>query len=44
MVRIVQRFDRLEKYWSIGDEKVKSEIVLSPAHGVKIGFFSAQNK
>ncbi|KAL8943420.1 MAG: hypothetical protein Q9216_001058 [Gyalolechia sp. 2 TL-2023] len=44
VVRIVQRFDRVEKYWGIEDEKVKSEIVLSPAHGVKIGFFSAQDR
>ncbi|KAI4288177.1 MAG: hypothetical protein L6R35_002564 [Caloplaca aegaea] len=34
-VRILQRFGRLEKYWGIGDDMVKSEIVLSPAHGVK---------
>lgn len=39
-VRILQRFGRLEKYWGIGDDMVKSEIVLSPAHGVKVGFFS----
>ncbi|KAL9029491.1 MAG: hypothetical protein Q9196_002274 [Gyalolechia fulgens] len=44
VVRIVQRFDRLEKYWGVGDDKVRSEIVLSPAHGVKIGLFSAQSK
>ncbi|KAL8721706.1 MAG: hypothetical protein Q9225_001656 [Loekoesia sp. 1 TL-2023] len=41
-VRIVQRFDRMEKYWGIGDDEVKSEIVLSPAHGVKVGFFSTE--
>ncbi|KAL9600753.1 MAG: hypothetical protein Q9219_002994 [cf. Caloplaca sp. 3 TL-2023] len=34
-VRIVQRFARLEKYWGAEDDKIKSEIVLSPAHGVK---------
>ncbi|KAI4110969.1 MAG: hypothetical protein LQ339_000971 [Xanthoria mediterranea] len=39
-VRIVQRFGRLEKYWGDGDDLVKSDIVLSPAHGVKVGFFS----
>lgn len=41
-VRVIQRFDRLEKYWGVGDDEVKSEIVLSPAHGVKVGFFSAE--
>ncbi|KAL8696041.1 MAG: hypothetical protein Q9224_003003 [Gallowayella concinna] len=40
-VRIIQRFDRLEKYWGIEDDIVKSEIVLSPANGVKIGFYRA---
>lgn len=42
MVRIVQRFDRLVKYWDLGDDKIKSEIVLSPARGVKIGLFNAK--
>ncbi|KAL8651660.1 MAG: hypothetical protein Q9210_003129 [Variospora velana] len=42
-VRILQRFERLEKYWGIEDDMVKSEIVLSPAHGVKVGFFSADD-
>ncbi|KAL8777315.1 MAG: hypothetical protein Q9213_007919 [Squamulea squamosa] len=40
-VRIVQRFDRLEKYWGVEDDRVKSEIVVSPVNGVKVGFFSA---
>ncbi|KAL8900661.1 MAG: hypothetical protein Q9192_000960 [Flavoplaca navasiana] len=39
-VRIVQKFDRLEKYWGVGDDLEKSEIVLSPATGVKVGFYS----
>ena len=39
-VRIVQKFERLEKYWGVEDDKVKSEIVMSPANGVKVGFFS----
>ncbi|KAI4191103.1 MAG: hypothetical protein L6R41_000324 [Letrouitia leprolyta] len=42
VVRIVQRFDRLVKYWDLGDDKIKSEIVLSPARGVKIGLFNAK--
>ncbi|KAL8704176.1 MAG: hypothetical protein Q9201_002674 [Fulgogasparrea decipioides] len=40
-VRILQRFERMEKYWGTGDEALKSEIVLSPANGVKVGFYSA---
>ncbi|KAL8675055.1 MAG: hypothetical protein Q9168_000538 [Polycauliona sp. 1 TL-2023] len=40
-VRMVQRFDRVEKYWGASDDLVKSEIVLSPANGVRVGFHSA---
>ncbi|KAL8738307.1 MAG: hypothetical protein Q9181_000896 [Wetmoreana brouardii] len=40
-VRILQRFERTEKYWGVGDDVLKSEIVLSPANGVKVGFYSA---
>ncbi|KAL8757781.1 MAG: hypothetical protein Q9184_004119 [Pyrenodesmia sp. 2 TL-2023] len=38
-VRILQRFDRLEKYWGTADDEVNCEIVLSPAHGVKVGLY-----
>ncbi|KAL8727770.1 MAG: hypothetical protein Q9166_005825 [cf. Caloplaca sp. 2 TL-2023] len=38
-VRILQHFERLEKYWGVTDDMVKSEIVLSPKNGVKVGFF-----
>ncbi|KAL8818388.1 MAG: hypothetical protein Q9223_002964 [Gallowayella weberi] len=41
VVRIIQHFDRLEKYWGVEDDVVKSEIVLSPANGVKVGFYRA---
>ncbi|KAL8959416.1 MAG: hypothetical protein Q9193_003720 [Seirophora villosa] len=34
-VRILQRFGRLEKHWGTSEDKVKTEIVLLPAYGVK---------
>ncbi|KAL8999222.1 MAG: hypothetical protein Q9169_001887 [Polycauliona sp. 2 TL-2023] len=42
-VRMVQKFDRLEKYWGDSDDMVKSEIVLSPANGVRVGFFRSED-
>jgi cytochrome P450 len=39
IVRILQRFDRIEKYWPGDEVLLKSEIVLSPPKGVQIGFW-----
>ncbi|KAL8950258.1 MAG: hypothetical protein Q9222_003702 [Ikaeria aurantiellina] len=41
VVRIVQRFETLEKRWGPEDDRVKSEIVMSPVNGVKVGFYAA---
>ncbi|KAL8966211.1 MAG: hypothetical protein Q9183_003471 [Haloplaca sp. 2 TL-2023] len=41
VVRILQRFDKMEKYWGPEDDMVASNIVLSPAYGVRIGFHEA---
>ncbi|MCJ1469479.1 hypothetical protein MMC07_008112 [Pseudocyphellaria aurata] len=41
VVRILQRFERLDKYWVDSEQKLKSEIVLSPSNGVKVGFWEA---
>ncbi len=44
VVRILQQFDRIEKYWP-GDEVVtKADIILSPANGVQIGFWEARHR
>lgn len=44
IVRILQRFERIDKYWDDDKQKLKSEIVLSPANGVKVGFWKAGRK
>lgn len=41
IVRILQRFDHISKYWQ-GEQKLKSEIVISPADGVKVGFWDSE--
>lgn len=39
LVRILQKFERIEKYWSEAEQTMKSEIVLSPGkQGVRVGF------
>lgn len=35
----MQRFERIEKYWLGTEVQFKSEIILSPPKGVKIGFW-----
>ncbi len=40
MVRILQRFERIERYWVLdGGPLFKSEIVLSPRKPVRVGFW-----
>ena len=43
IVRILQRFDRIEKYWQEGTQGLRSEVVLSPTNGVKVGFWEAKS-
>jgi hypothetical protein len=41
LVRILQKFERIEKYWTEAEQTMKSEIVLSPGkEGVRVGFFA----
>ena len=46
IVRILQHFERIDKFWADSEQKLKSEIVLSPANGVHVGFWepAAQSK
>lgn len=39
IVRIMQRFERIEKYWPGDEVEFKSEIVTSPRNEVAIGFW-----
>ena len=42
IVRILQRFERVSKYWSDSGAQLKSDIVLSPKDGVKVGFWETK--
>ena len=42
ITRILQRFERIDERWRDGEQKIKCEVVISPAHGVKVGFWKAQ--
>ena len=41
IVRMLQRFESIERYWKDKEMTLKSEIVLSPANRVQIGFWEA---
>ena len=41
-VRLLQRFERIDRYWRDEDMVLNSEIVLSPVNGVKVGFWQAR--
>ncbi|KAK4697808.1 hypothetical protein P7C71_g316, partial [Lecanoromycetidae sp. Uapishka_2] len=43
IVRILQRFERVDKHWREEDLGMKSEIVMCPANGVKVGFWDAKS-
>lgn len=41
IVRILQRFSRVQRYWNEDDLTLQSDIVLSPGEkGVRVGFFT----
>lgn len=42
ITRILQRFERIDVRWRDGEQKIKCEVVISPAHGVKVGFWEGQ--
>lgn len=39
IVRLLQRFERIERYWTDEELILSAEIVLSPVNGVKVGFW-----
>ena len=41
IVRMLQRFDRIDRYWKDGEMAIKSEIVISPVNGVRVGLWEA---
>ncbi|KAA6413114.1 MAG: cytochrome P450 [Lasallia pustulata] len=44
VVRILQRFERVERYWKDGEQVLKAEIVLQPGAGVRVGFWEAKGE
>ena len=44
IVRILQRFERVDRYWKDGEQLLKAEIVLQPGAGVRVGFWEARVK
>lgn len=44
VVRILQRFERIDRYWKEGEQILKAEIVLQPGAGVRVGFWEAGGK
>lgn len=44
VVRILQRFERVERRWEDGEQFLKSEIVLQPGAGVRVGFWEADGE
>ncbi len=43
IVRILQRFERVSKYWQDGGPQFKCEMVMSPRNGVKVGFWETES-
>lgn len=44
IVRILQRFEKVSKYWQDGEVQIKCEVVLSPRDGVRVGFWEAKTR
>ena len=44
VVRILQRFETVQRYWADGEQFLKAEIVLQPGAGVRVGFWEAGEK
>ena len=42
IVRILQRFESISKYWNDEGPQIKCTVVLSPSDGVKVGFREAK--
>ena len=43
-IRILQQFERLERYWNPGDNILKAEVVMSPKNPVWVSFFVGDDK
>ena len=39
VVRMLQKYDRIDRYGSDGEMKLKSNIILSPADDIRVGFW-----
>ena len=42
IVRILQRFERIDMRWQNEEAKMRCNVVISPAHGLKVGFWEGQ--
>lgn len=43
VVRMLQKYERIDRYSSDGDMKFRSNIVLSPADDIRVGFWEVGN-
>ena len=43
VVRILQKYERIDRYGGDGDFKLRSNIILSPADDVRVGFWAVGN-
>ena len=39
---ILRRFEKIDVHWRSDEQMIKCDIVISPAHGVKVGFWKGQ--
>lgn len=39
IVRILQRFESISRYWQDGGAQAECRVVMSPKYGVKVGFW-----
>ena len=44
LVRLFQRFGRVERYYTDDELITKTEIVMQPGNGIKVGLWEAQDK
>lgn len=44
VVRVLQRFERMSRYWTDNEDLLKGNIILSPKNGVRVGFWASGNE
>ena len=44
LVRLFQRFSRVERYYTDDELITKAEIVMQPGNGIKVGLWESQGK